>query len=59
MLKALGFFQPKIDGAPYGPRTVSAVQAFQTDRKLYASGVVDQPTWRALKRSDDDGNPLC
>jgi hypothetical protein len=59
MLKALGFFQPKIDGAPYGPRTVSAVQAFQTDRKLYASGVVDQPTWTALRRSKDDGRPFC
>jgi hypothetical protein len=59
MLKALGFFQPKIDGAPYGPRTVSAVQAFQTDRKLYASGVVDQPTWTALRRSKHDGRPFC
>jgi len=59
MLKALGYFEPKIDGAPYGPRTVSAVQAFQTDRKLYTSGVVDQPTWTALRRSKDDGRPFC
>ena len=60
MLKALGFFKPKVVGDPYGPRTISAVQAFQTDRDLFASGVVDQPTWTALRRSkDSDGRPLC
>jgi hypothetical protein len=59
ILKALGYFKPKIDGSPYGPRSVSAVQAFQTDRKLYASGVVDQPTWTALRRSKHDGRPFC
>jgi len=60
MLKALGLFKPTIVGDPYGPRTISAVQAFQTDRNLFASGIVDQPTWLALKRSKDtDGNPLC
>jgi peptidoglycan hydrolase-like protein with peptidoglycan-binding domain len=47
-------------GDPYGPRTISAVQAFQTDRNLFASGIVDQPTWRALRRSEDSGGrPLC
>ncbi|MGH3474914.1 MAG: peptidoglycan-binding domain-containing protein, partial [Aeromicrobium sp.] len=60
MLKALGFFKPKIVGDPYGPRTVSAVQAFQTDQNLFASGVVDQPTWTALRRSkDESGNSFC
>ena len=60
MLKALGFFKPKVVGDPYGPRTISAVQAFQTDRNLFASGIVDQPTWRALKRSEaSGGRPLC
>ena len=60
MLKALGFFEPKVVGDPFGPRTISAVQAFQTDRKLFANGVVDQPTWRALRRSKDgSGRPLC
>ena len=60
MLKALGHFKPKIVGDPYGPRTISAVQAFQTDRNLFASGVVDQPTWTALQRSKDArGRPLC
>lgn len=60
MLKALGFFKPKIVGDPYGPRTVSAVQAFQTDQGLFASGVVDQPTWTALRRSEDEnGNTFC
>lgn len=59
MLKALGFFKPKIVGDPYGPRTIAAVQAFQTDQQLVASGIVDQQTWRALKRSRDGGRPLC
>jgi hypothetical protein len=60
MLKALGFFKPKIDGDPYGPRTVTAVQAFQTDQNLFASGVVDQPTWAALRRAaDEKGNSFC
>ena len=60
ILKALGFFKPKIVGDPYGPRTVSAVQEFQTDQNLFASGVVDQPTWTALRRSkDDSGTSFC
>ncbi len=60
MLKALGYFKPKIDGDPYGPRTVEAVQAFQADQGLFASGVVDQPTWTALRRgADEKGNSFC
>lgn len=60
MLKAMGFFKPKIDGDPYGPRTVKAVQAFQSDQGLFASGVVDQPTWTALRRgADEKGNSFC
>ena len=60
MLKTLGFFKPKVVGDPYGPRTISAVQAFQTDQNLFASGVVDQPTWQALRNSKDkSGRPLC
>jgi hypothetical protein len=60
MLKELGFFKPKIDGDPYGPKTVSAVQAFQSDKKLFASGSMTQATWAALRRSKDkSGNALC
>lgn len=60
MLKALGFFKPKIVGDPYGPRTVEAVQAFQSDQGLFASGVVDQPTWTALRRgADEKGSSFC
>ena len=60
MLKELGFFKPKINGAPFGPRTVTAVQAFQTDRKLFASGAMDQATWTELRRSKDkSGNAFC
>jgi hypothetical protein len=60
MLKALGFFKPKIVGDPYGPRTIEAVQAFQSDQGLFASGVVDQPTWTALRRGEDEkGNSFC
>ena len=60
MLKALGFFKPKIEGDPYGPRTVEAVQAFQNDQGMFASGVVDQPTWTALRRGEDEkGNSFC
>lgn len=60
MLKALGFFKPKIVGDPYGPRTVTAVQAFQTDQNLFASGVVDQPTWAALRRGTaENGSSFC
>ncbi|MFZ0140946.1 MAG: peptidoglycan-binding domain-containing protein [Aeromicrobium sp.] len=60
MLKELGFFKPKIDGDPYGPKTVTAVQAFQSDQKLFASGSMTQATWAALRRSKDkSGNALC
>jgi hypothetical protein len=60
MLKDLGYFKPKIDGDPFGPKTVTAVQAFQTDRKLFASGAMDQATWTALRRSKDkSGNSFC
>jgi hypothetical protein len=60
MLKELGFFKPKIDGDPYGPKTVTAVQAFQSDQKLFASGSMDQATWAALRRSKDkSGKALC
>jgi hypothetical protein len=60
MLKTLGFFKPKIDGDPFGPRTVSAVQAFQRNQNMFASGAVDQRTWTALRRSkDNNGNSLC
>jgi len=60
MLKALGFYKPKVVGDPYGPRTIAAVQDFQIDRQLVASGIMDQATWKALKRSeDDDGDPFC
>ena len=60
MLKELGFFKPKIDGDPYGPKTVTAVQAFQSDQKLFASGSMTQATWAALRRSKDkSGNAFC
>lgn len=60
VLKVLGFFKPDIVGDPFGPRTVTAVQEFQTDRNLFSNGVVDQPTWREFRRSKgDNGKPLC
>lgn len=60
VLKELGFFAPRIDGGPYGPRTISAVQAFQTDQNLFASGVTDQSTWAAVRRGEDgNGNAFC
>ena len=32
----------------YGSGTQNAVRAFQASRGLYASGVMDAPTWQAL-----------
>lgn len=46
-LGELGFDPRGTDGA-FGPRTAGALEAFQKNRGLAASGAVDEPTWRAL-----------
>lgn len=57
MLKALGYFEPAVVGDPYGPQTFAAVQAFQLDVGIPATGVVNRPTWAALRKSTAPGGP--
>jgi len=40
-----------VDGA-YGPRTVTAVKAFQKKHRLATTGVTDSKVWRALENRD-------
>ena len=47
-LKVTGHFTGAVDGI-YGPETVAAVQAFQTEHQLPATGYVDIATTRALQ----------
>lgn len=47
-----GWYQGEIDGR-YGPDTTQAVQAFQRERDLPASGIVDRNTWQHLLLSLD------
>jgi peptidoglycan hydrolase-like protein with peptidoglycan-binding domain len=46
-LKRQGFAAADRAGV-FGDKTADAVRAFQTKRRLPATGVVDQATWRAL-----------
>jgi len=46
-LDVLDFYDGAIDGV-YGPRTANAVAAFQRDRGLAATGVVNAATWGEL-----------
>ena len=46
-LKDLGYHQGTADGL-YGPQTKKAIQAFQTDQGLPASGLPDQGTLKTL-----------
>ena len=46
-LQTAGYYDGPIDGV-YGPSTVAAVEALQTDAELPVTGVVDQATAAAL-----------
>ena len=46
-LQTAGYYDGAIDGV-YGPSTVAAVEALQTDAELPVTGVVDQATAAAL-----------
>ena len=47
-LTTAGFYEGEIDGI-YGPETVAAVEALQTDRGLPVTGLVDRATAAALE----------
>ncbi|RPH53254.1 hypothetical protein EHM82_08715, partial [bacterium] len=47
MLQDLDYYQGNVDG-DHGPVTAAAVQTFQEDHGLPATGAVDEQTWRAL-----------
>lgn len=47
LLNSMGFEAGSVDGI-YGPKTVTAVRAFQKDAELPVSGIVDEQTWDAL-----------
>ena len=49
-LNELGYSVGKAD-ADYGNKTVKAVESFQSDHGLEATGAVDQATWEALRRA--------
>lgn len=61
MLKELGYFEPAVaTGNPYGPQSSSATQGFQADVGLPVTGVLNKPTWAALRRSTPPGaRPFC
>ncbi|WP_242055934.1 peptidoglycan-binding domain-containing protein [Nostoc flagelliforme] len=48
VLQSLGFYNGAIDGI-YGPRTASAVAAFQRSQRLVGDGRVGALTWQALR----------
>ncbi|MFI2434282.1 peptidoglycan-binding protein [Streptomyces sp. NPDC018693] len=52
LLKAQSFDPGSVDGQ-FGPATLSAVQAFQTSRKLNPDGEVGPKTWTALLSAGD------
>ena len=47
MLQDLDFYQGNIDGLD-GPTTAAGIRAFQQEKKLPVTGVVDDATWSAL-----------
>ena len=49
-LAAAGYLDGEVDGI-YGPETVAAVEALQTDNDLPATGLVDQATAEALQQA--------
>lgn len=55
-LRAGGFDPGPVDGI-FGPRTDTAVRAFQADRGLEVDGIVGPRTWEALGRSGGSGAP--
>lgn len=56
MLKTLGFFEPAIDGTPYGPMTSTGVREFQLSEGLETTGNVNQATWAAFREVTYDGD---
>ena len=50
VLNQLGFSVGIVDGV-FGPKTLSAVKAFQKSRKLTVDGIVGPQTWSALKQA--------
>ncbi|MUG91418.1 peptidoglycan-binding protein [Scytonema sp. UIC 10036] len=48
VLQWLGFYDGAIDGI-YGPKTASAVTAFQRSQRLVGDGRVGTLTWQALR----------
>lgn len=56
MLQDLGYYVGNIDER-HGPETDTAVRAFQQDRGLPATGIVDDATWLALVEAYLDLDP--
>ena len=56
LLTDLGYNPGSIDGV-FGPKTETAVIAFQTAKGLSVDGKVGPQTWAALNNSDDVDNP--
>ena len=49
-LKDIGYAISMVDGE-FGNETRAAVEAFQRDNGLYVTGIVNNATWRALKKA--------
>ena len=49
-LKDIGYPISEVDGV-FGNETKSAVEMFQTDQKIEVTGIVNNQTWRALKKA--------
>ncbi len=50
MLQDLDFYQGNVDGI-HGPKTSAAVQSFQEEKGLPATGAVQEDTWTALVKA--------